>query len=155
TAAKTRADLGELKLTELRYAAAVEDFREAADLVPATEAAVRSAYLNRLGMVAQEAGNFALAGTALADALRIREGRLDPEHPDIAVSLNNLALLLQDTNRLGEAEPLFRRSLAITEKSYGPDHPEVAIRLNNLALLLQDTNRLGEAEPLHRRALAI
>jgi tetratricopeptide (TPR) repeat protein len=31
TAAKTRADLGELKLTELRYAAAVEDFQAAAE----------------------------------------------------------------------------------------------------------------------------
>jgi len=155
TAAKTKADLAELKLTELKYTAAVEDFREAADLVPATEVLVRAEYLNMLGTAATNAGNFALAGTALAEALRIREGRLDPEHPDIAFSLNDLASLLGDTKRFGDAEPLFRRALAINEKSYGPDHPGVAIRLNNLARVLQDTNRRGEAEPLIRRALAI
>ena len=155
TAAKTKADLAELKMTELKYAAAAEDFREAADLVPPTEVLVRAAYLNRFGRVAQEAGNFALAGTALAEALSIREGRLDPEHHDIAISLNNLALLLHATNRLGEAEPLYRRALAIDEKSYGPDHPDVARDLNNLAELLRITSRLGEAEPLYRRALAI
>ena len=143
TAAKTKADLAELKLTELKYTAAMEDFREAADLVPSTEALVRATYLNSLAAVARQAGNFAVAGSALTEALRIREGRLDPEHRDVAASLNNLALLLQDTNRRGEAEPLLKRALAITEKSYGPDHPAVAIRLNNLATLLHGTNRLG------------
>jgi tetratricopeptide (TPR) repeat protein len=155
TAAKTKADIAELKLTQLQYAAAVEDFREAADLVPSGEALVRSEYLNRLGMVAHRAGIFPVAGTALAEALSIRERVLNPEQPDVAASLNNLALLLKDTNRLSEAEPLYRRSLAIVEKSYGPDHPAVAIRLNNLASLLKDTNRLSEAEPLYRRSLAI
>ena len=43
TAAKTKADLAALKLTELKYNAAVEDFREAADLVPVTEPLVRAA----------------------------------------------------------------------------------------------------------------
>jgi len=155
TAAKTRADIAELKLTQLQYAAAVEDFRGAADLVPSAEALVRSGYLNRLGTAARRAGNFPLAVTALAEALSIRERMLDPEHQDVAVSLNNLALLMKDTNRLSEAGPLYRRALAIDEKSYGPDHPAVAIDLNNLASLLQSTNRLGEAEPLYRRALAI
>jgi tetratricopeptide (TPR) repeat protein len=155
TAAKTRADLGELKLTELRYAAAAEDFQAAAKLVPEKELLVRSEYLNGLGWAARHAGNFPLAAKALAEALAIREGLLHSEHPDIAVSLNNLALLLQDTNRLSEAEPLYRRALTIDEKSYGPDHPDVAIRLNNLGSLLQDMNRLSEAELLYRRALAI
>jgi tetratricopeptide (TPR) repeat protein len=155
TAAKTRADLGELNLTQLRYAAAAEELQEAAHLVPAGEALVRSGYLNSAGQAARDAGNYPLAGTALAEALAIRERLLDPEHFYVVVSLNNLALLLHDTNRLSEAEPLFRRALAINEKSYGPDHPDVAKSLNNLASLLQDTNRLSEAEPLYRRALAI
>src|SRR5262249_23655884 len=155
TAAKTRADLGQLNLAQLRYAAAAEDFQQAANLVPAGGALVRSGYLNSAGLAAGRAANYPLASTTLAEALAIRERLLDPEHPDVAVSLNNLALLLQDTNRLSEAEPLSRRALAISEKSYGPDHPDVATGLNNLASLLQDTNRLSEAEPLYRRALAI
>ena len=96
-AAKTRAELGQLNVTQLRYAAAIEDFREAASLVPPGEALVRSDYLNRLGRAAQDVANFSLARTALAEALGIRERLLDAGHPDIAVSLNNLALLLKVT----------------------------------------------------------
>src|SRR5262249_33050896 len=144
TAAKTRADLGELNLVQLRYSAATEDFQEAANLAPPSEALVRSGYLNMAGQAAQTGGNYPLAGTALTEALSSRERLLDPEHPDVAISLNNPASLLHDTNRLGEAEPLYRRALAMTEKGLEPDHPTIAIRLNNLALLLQDTNRLSE-----------
>jgi tetratricopeptide (TPR) repeat protein len=155
TAAKTKADLGELELAQLHYAVAAQDFQEAADLVPGSEPLTRASYLNGVGLAALNAANFPLAGTALAKALSIREKLLDPDHRDVAVSLNNLALLLKETNRPSEAEPLYRRALAIEEKSYGPNHPDVARDLNNLALLLQDTNRLSEAEPLLRRALAI
>src|SRR5262249_40792135 len=72
TAAKTRAELGELKLTQLRYAAAVEDFQAAADLVPASDALTRSRYLNSLGSAAQKSADFRLAGTAYTEALGIR-----------------------------------------------------------------------------------
>jgi tetratricopeptide (TPR) repeat protein len=155
TATKIKADLAELALTELQFTAAVDGFREAADLVPATEPLVRATYLNRLGLVAPRTGNFTLAGSALTEALSIREVRLGPEHPDVATSLNNLASWLADTNRRSEAEPLFKRAIAIDEKRYGPDDPKVAIGLNNLASLLLNTNRRDEAEPLFRRALAI
>jgi tetratricopeptide (TPR) repeat protein len=133
TAAKTRADLGELKLTELRYAAAGEDFQAAADLVPQGEQLVRSGYLNSLGRAARSAGNYPLASTALAEALSIRERLLDPEHPDTATSLNELALLYKTQGHLAETEPLYKRALAIDEKVLGPEHPTVAINLNNLA----------------------
>ena len=91
TAAKTRADLGELNLAQLRYAAAAEDFQEAANLVPAGEALVRSGYLNGAGLAAHDAGNYSLAGTALVEALAIRERLLDPEHPDVATASTTLA----------------------------------------------------------------
>jgi tetratricopeptide (TPR) repeat protein len=155
TAAKTRADLGQLKLTELRYAAAAEDFQAAANLVPQGELLVRSGYLNSLGRVAQTAANYPVASAALAEALSIRERLLNPDHRDVAVSLNNLALLYRDQGHLAEAEPLLKRTLAIDEKVFGPEHPNVAISLNNLAVLYNDQGRLVEAEPLYQRALAI
>jgi hypothetical protein len=46
TAANTRADIAQLNLTQLGYAAAAQDFQEAANLVPAGELLVRSGYLN-------------------------------------------------------------------------------------------------------------
>src|SRR5262249_24616018 len=155
TAAKTRADIGELNLTQLRYAAAAADFQAAADLVPAGEPLVRAQYLSSLGSAAHDAGNYPLAGPALAEALNIRERLLGPEHPAVAVSLNNLALLYQDQGRYAEAERLAKRALALGEKALGPEHPDVAVGLNNLAVLYKDQGRYAEAEPLYKRALAI
>src|SRR5499427_6139302 len=73
TAAKTRADMGELDLTQLRYADAAEDFQAATDLVPAGEPLVRSRYLTGLVFAARVAGNYPLAERAAAEALSIQE----------------------------------------------------------------------------------
>jgi tetratricopeptide (TPR) repeat protein len=75
--------------------------------VPAGELLVRSEYLNGLGEAARRAGNYPLAGPALAEALSIRERMLGPDHPDIAISLNNLALLYHHQGRYADAEPLY------------------------------------------------
>jgi tetratricopeptide (TPR) repeat protein len=155
TAAKTRADIGQLNWTRLLYAAAAQDFQAAANLVPSGEPLVRSGYLNSLGGVALDAGNYSLAGTALAEGMSIREKLLDPEHLDVATSLNNLALLYGSQGRYAEAEPLYKRALAIREKALGPDHQAVSASLNNLALLYDAQGRYAEAEPLYKRALAI
>src|SRR5215831_6205393 len=87
TAAKTRADMGELDLTQLRYADAAEDFQAAADLVPAGEPLVRSRYLVRFAAAAYSAGDYPLAGPALTEALSIQERILGPEHPAVAARL--------------------------------------------------------------------
>jgi tetratricopeptide (TPR) repeat protein len=155
TAAKTRADIGELKWTQLRYAAAAQDFQQAANLVPSGEALVRSRYLVSLGLTAIDAGDYPLAGGALTEALSIQERMLGPEHPDVAAGLNNLASMYQAQGRYAEAEPLFKRALAIGDKVLGPEHPDNAVRLSNLAMLFRDQKRYAEAEPLAERALAI
>jgi tetratricopeptide (TPR) repeat protein len=155
TAAKTRADIGQLNWTQLRYAAAAQDFQQAANLVPAGEALVRSRYLVLAGLTAISASNYPLAGTALTEALSIQERMLGPEDPEVAADLNNLASLYQDEGRYSEAEPLFKRAVAIGDKVLGPEHPDVAVRLSNLAMLYKDQQRYAEAEPLAKRALAI
>ena len=52
TAAKTKADLGQLKLTQLQYGAAAQEFEAAADLVPASEPLIRALYLAAVGEAA-------------------------------------------------------------------------------------------------------
>jgi tetratricopeptide (TPR) repeat protein len=135
SAAKIRAQLGELKVTQLRYAAAVRDFQEAANLVPSEEPLVRSDYLNRLGLAAYRVGDYPLAEAACVEALSIRERMLDPEHLDLAVSLNNLAELYRDQGRYDEAEPLVQRALAISEKVLGPQHQATNSLRENLHFL--------------------
>ena len=65
-------------------------------------------------------------------ALKIRESKLGPDHPDTAASINNLALLLKDQGKYKEAEPLLRQALKICETQLGPDHPTTKIIRNNL-----------------------
>ena len=155
TAARTKAEQGQLKLTQLQYAAAAEEFKTAADLVPAGEPLIRAEYLAALGRVAYHGGNYRLAGTALAEALSIREKALSPDDANLANSLNDLALLYGEQGRYAEAEPLYKRALAIGEKMLGPEHPDVAIRLSNLAVLYHTQGRTAQAEPLYKRSLAI
>jgi tetratricopeptide (TPR) repeat protein len=87
--------------------------------------------------------------------MAIKEKRLSPEHPDIAVSLNNLANLLRTQAKYVEAEPQYRRALAIREKTLGPEHPLVAEVLEDLAKLFRATGRDDAAEELEQRAAAI
>jgi tetratricopeptide (TPR) repeat protein len=155
SAAETRAQRGEVQLTQLKYPEAARHFAAAADLVPAGHPRVRAAYLNRAGGAWQDAGRYGQARTALEEALEIREHELKADDPELATSLNNLAELYHHQGRHAEAEPLFQRALEITEAALGPDHPIVAIGLNNLARLYHDQGHYAEAEPLYQRALEI
>ncbi|MDN5872639.1 MAG: tetratricopeptide repeat protein, partial [Nitrococcus sp.] len=154
-AAATRAQRGELSLVQLDYAAAARHFRSAAELVPDSSPLVRADHLNRCGIAAYQAADYASAESAFDEALDIRKRHLPRDHPDVGQSLNNLATLYHSQGRYEEAEPLYRRALAIREAALGPDHPDVATSLNNLALLYQAQGRYEEAEPLYRRMLAI
>ena len=141
TAAKTKADLGQLKLSQLQYEAASREFQAAADLVPAGELLVRARYLAECGMAALEAGIYPRAESALTEALRIREKLLVPDHTDVAVSLNNVAELYRMQGRYAEAQPLSNRALVITEKALGPEHRDVVASVRNLAQLYEAQGR--------------
>ncbi|HEX5079118.1 MAG TPA: tetratricopeptide repeat protein [Geminicoccaceae bacterium] len=155
TAAKTKADLGELKLSQLQYEAAAREFQTAADLVPASELGLRAQYLTRIGKAASTVGLYPRAEQALTEALRIREKLLPADNSDVADSLERLAWLYITLGRYTEAEPLAKRAVVIGEKTLGPEHREVAFSLNTLAWSYQKRGRYTEAEPLYKRALAI
>jgi tetratricopeptide (TPR) repeat protein len=155
SAAKTKADLGQMKLSQLQYAAAAREFVAAADLVPMSELLLRAQYLALGGVAWRRAGAYPLADLVLTEALRIQEGLLAPDHMDLARSLVNLASLYTDQGRYAQAEPLVSRALAIREKALGAQHPDVASTLNILAELQWAQGRNAEAEPLLKRALTI
>ncbi len=155
TAAKTKADLGQLARTQLHYAAAAQAYQAAADLVPASAPLMRADYLSWAGRVAVEAGNYPLARNAFTEALSICDKACGPDDALLGNSLNNVALVEKSQGHYAEAEPLFKRALAISERMFGPEGPDVAGSLSNLADLYEAQGRLEQAEPLFRRALAI
>jgi len=118
---------------------------------PLVEASIRMT----LAQTYLSLGEYEEAEPHFRRALELNRASLDPNDPNVAISMSNLAQLLQDTNRPTEAEPLLKHGAEIMENSYGPNHPNVATALNNLATLYHETNRLADAEHLFRRALAI
>ena len=116
---------------------------------------VQARLMDTMGNVYVGLGLYKGAEPLLEKALKTRESRLPPGHPEVAVSLTSLAVLYKTQGKYAEAEPLYKRSLAILEMTLGPDDPAVATALGNLAALYGAQGKYGEAEPLLTRALAI
>jgi tetratricopeptide (TPR) repeat protein len=157
SAAASKAELGTLKDTQLRYTEAAAYHRQAAEWVeslPKGSEEILATYLNNWAESSLQAGDYRSAEPPFRRALALWEQASGPNHPDVAIALNNLAELYRAQGRYAEAEPLYQRALAIFEKTLGPDHPNVAMSLSNLAALYNGQGRYGEAEPLLKRALA-
>ena len=102
-----------------------------------------------------EKGQYQEAISYAAEALKLSEQELGPNHPITASPLAYLGLIHQAEGRYSEAAPFLERALEILEMALGPEHPDVAISLNNLSALFIEQGRYAEAEPLLDRALAI
>ncbi len=112
-------------------------------------------FLNEFGLVWVKAGLHEEALQFFEQGLKLREKRLDPMDPSLAVSLNNLAGLYHGQGRFQKAEPLYQRALKVTENAMGPEHPSLVPPLNNLARLYRDQERFAQAEPLYLRVVQI
>jgi CHAT domain-containing protein/tetratricopeptide (TPR) repeat protein len=88
-------------------------------------------------------------------AVAIREGRLGPEHPDLAASLQSFGSVYQVRGDFRSAEPLLTRALAIQEKVLGPEDPALALTLATMGSLYNNRGELARARPVLERALAI
>jgi tetratricopeptide (TPR) repeat protein/predicted Ser/Thr protein kinase len=88
-------------------------------------------------------------------ALAIREARLTPDHPSIAIALTNLATAHVELGQLDEARPLLQRALAIRRMRLGASHPSVALSLSNLGVLEANAGDLELSLKLHTEALEI
>jgi tetratricopeptide (TPR) repeat protein len=155
TAIVARALAGELEMAQFEYAAAAELFGQAAAGAPEGDEDFLAAQLEKQGTAAYLAGDHKTALAAFQRALALLEGKLGPDHADVAAALNNLALAHYAKGDLDAAEPLYGRALKIDEAALGADHPGTATDLGNLALLHQKRQDHAKAEPMFRRALEI
>lgn len=117
---------------------------------PSVEGEVRAI----IGVTYLRLGRYEEAEKLLRAALKILEGSLGGEHPDIAATLNSLGVLRQERGDFKEAESLQSRALAILRKKYGDQNQDVLSTQSNLALLCQDMGRNEEAAKLMRKTLA-
>lgn len=100
-------------------------------------------------------GDYPAARDWLARALRIGEGHLPADDPELAIRVNNLGAVLRALGDLDSAADCYRRALQIAEDTLGPDHPAVAFRINNLGAVLRFQGDLAGAKGCFERALRI
>jgi tetratricopeptide (TPR) repeat protein len=91
----------------------------------------------------------------LEEALRLRQSKLGPDHPDTFKSVINLAQTLETADRLSEAEVLWNTMLAVQRRRLAADDLGLAETLTWLGVNLRRQQRFAEAEPLFRESLAI
>lgn len=108
---------------------------------------------HRLGRVLIREGKFAEAETELVEALRIREGGLPADDPEIAATLTGLAVARNGLGRPSEAEKLFTRALEIRREAYGEGSVEVAAAYANLGALYVQMDRAGDAASYYDAAI--
>ena len=114
-----------------------------------------SALLSRVGGYLTERAQLPAARAAYERALRVDEGVLGNEHPDIASRLDALGSALERLGDLTGARSLLERALGISEAAHGPDHTAVADVLRSLAWVLQKLQDRAGARAALERALRI
>jgi tetratricopeptide (TPR) repeat protein len=115
----------------------------------------RANWLNAVGNVDYDLGEYAEAKARYAAALAIREAALGREHPRVAALLNNLAIVHARLGEYEQAKARGEQGLAVAERALGPDHPDVALALTNLGNVYADLGELDTAKRHYERALAI
>jgi tetratricopeptide (TPR) repeat protein len=150
-----------LTLSELaavgRYVGRVAEsrrmFEEAAGIQEArgdsTDLAVT---LDRLAVLAAEAGEADLAEQLVRRSLAIRARVLGPDHPVVAQSFGRLAWVLQGPDPAG-AESAALRALDIQRRRLGDGHPATLTTMSELSLNARNKGDLATAERLQREVL--
>jgi len=114
----------------------------------------QAAFMETMGRVFTDLGEFDRAAPLLERAVEIRERFADEDELALAGALFHQATLIDLQGNYAEAEAPARRSLEIRTRKLG-DHPDVGFSLNTLGNVLWHQGRLEEAEVVHRQALAL
>ncbi|HET6583134.1 MAG TPA: serine/threonine-protein kinase [Nannocystaceae bacterium] len=107
------------------------------------------------GFVLDSAGRYEAAEKVFRSVLAERERLLEPDHPDVLVTMSAIASTLEDLGRELEAVEMRRDVFARYERLLGPDHPTVGNVLVNLALSEAGIGQAEAALAHARRAEAI
>ena len=105
--------------------------------------------------VFDEAGQWRFVMPNYEELVRVLEGDLGPEHPDVAAALNNIGKALAHQKKSGPAAEYFKRSLAIWLRAYGEEHPKVAHAYSNLGVTHCERGEYPVALGYYEKSLAI
>jgi tetratricopeptide (TPR) repeat protein len=111
--------------------------------------------LERLGVYALHAREYAKAEEAYQRALLIREKAQGRDHIDLVSALDGLAYALYGQKKHAEAEQVYLRLLKSWTGTAGVEHPMVILTLDKMASLYRDWGREADGEAAESRAVAL
>jgi tetratricopeptide (TPR) repeat protein/tRNA A-37 threonylcarbamoyl transferase component Bud32 len=110
---------------------------------------------DRLGVAQLNLGQFGRAIPLYRAALRTREEKLGPDHPDTLQTRSNLAESYRFDGRAPEAIALEEETLRLRAAKLGPDHPDTLQSRDNLAESYRAAGRLDKAIAMHEETLKL
>lgn len=111
--------------------------------------------LERLGVYALQARDYAKAEEAYQHAVLIRERAQGRDHIDLVSSLDGLAYALYGQKKHAEAEQVYERLLKSWIGTAGQEHPMVILTLDKIASLYRDWGREDDAQAAEAKAVAL
>ena len=115
----------------------------------------RGDYLNQLGRVYKNMGEYSKALSSHEQSLEIYRVALPPTHPDLATSYNNIAGVYDNMGEYSKALSSYERSLKIKKVALLPNHPSLATSYNNIGSVYVNMGEYPKALSSYERSLEI
>ena len=121
----------------------------------ASSDADRAHYLNQLGLVYMDMGEYSKALSSCERTLEIDKVALPPNHPDLASSYNNIGLVYDNMGEYSKALSSCERSLEIMKVALPPNHPNLSTSYNNIGSMYHQMGEFSKALSTYERSLEI
>ena len=115
----------------------------------------RALYLNQLGLVHIEMGEYSKALLSYEQSLEIDKAALPPNHPDLATSYNNIGSVYMKMHQYSKALSSHERSLEIRKVALPPNHPDFAQSYNNIGSVYMNMGEYSKALSSYQRSIEI
>ena len=115
----------------------------------------RAHYLNQLGVLYYNMGEYSKALSSYERSLEIYKKALPPNHPDLATSYNNIGGVYDDMGEYSKALSCYEQSLEIYKVALPPNHPDFAQSYNNIGGVYDNMGKYSKALSSYAQSLEI
>ena len=115
----------------------------------------RAHYLNQLGVVYKDMGEYSKALSYYEQSLEIYKVGFPPNHSPFATSYNNVGMVYYTMGEYSKPLSSYERSLEIRKVALPPNHPHLATSYNNIGMVYENMGEYSKALSSYERSLEI